>query len=138
MVWGNVRSVRYPPGEMSSGNCPSGKSPSWKCPSGKCPKTAVYMSPNKCSYAGGKYLLKSFSGWGADSNIIKISCHNRLFSVLHLLVNSVIVMTIARKAVECVSILIQFFSYLRKQRWLFTCPWLWQKIISYKNIWWKM
>ena len=35
--------------------------------------------------------------------------------VLHLLVNSVIVMTIARKAAERVFILIQFFCYLRKQ-----------------------
>ena len=31
--------------------------------------TAVYISPNKCSYAGGKCLFKSFSGWGTDHNI---------------------------------------------------------------------
>ena len=35
--------------------------------------------------------------------------------VLHLLVNNVIVMAIARKAAERVFILIQFFCYLRKQ-----------------------
>ena len=61
-----------------------------------------------------------FSGWGTDRNIIKISCHSRLFFVLHLLVNIVIIMAITRKAVEHVFILIQFFSYLRKQGWLFT------------------
>ena len=69
----------------------------------------------------GKYLLKSFIDCGTDSNSIKISCHSRLFFVLQLLVTSVIVMAIARKAVERVFILIQFFSYLRKQGWLFTC-----------------
>ena len=61
-----------------------------------------------------------FSGWGTDGNTIKISCHSRLFFVLHLLLNSVIIMAITRKAVEHVFILIQFFSYLRKQGWLFT------------------
>ena len=71
-------------------------------------------------YAGGYYLFKSFSDWGTDSNIIKISCHSRLFFVLHLLVNDVIVMAIARETVERVFILIQFFTYLRKQGWLFT------------------
>ena len=60
-----------------------------------------------------------FSGWGTDRNI-KISCHSRLFFVLHLLVNSVIIMARTRKAVEHVFILIKFFSYLRKQGWLFT------------------
>ena len=65
-------------------------------------------------------IAKSFSGWGADRNIIKISCHSRLFFVLHLLANSVIIMAIARKAVERVFILIQFFPYSRKQRWLFS------------------
>ena len=45
---------------------------------------------------------------------------SRLFFVLHLLANRVIIMTIARKVVERVFILIQFFSYLRKQRWLFS------------------
>ena len=35
--------------------------------------------------------------------------------VLHLLVNSVIILAIARKAVERVFIRIRFFSYLRKQ-----------------------
>ena len=60
-----------------------------------------------------------FSGWGTDRNI-KISCHSWLFFVLHLLVNSVIIMAITRKAVEHVFILIQFFSYLRKQGWLLT------------------
>ena len=38
------------------------------------------------------------------------------FFVLHLLVKSVIVMAIARKAVKHIFILIQFFSYLGKQR----------------------
>ena len=60
-----------------------------------------------------------FSGWGTDRNI-KISCHSRLFFVLHLFVNIVIIMAITRKAAEHVFILIQFFSYLRKQGWLFT------------------
>ena len=60
-----------------------------------------------------------FSGWGTDRNIIKISCHSRLFFVLHLLVNSVII-AITRKAVEHVFILIEFFFYLRKQGWSFT------------------
>ena len=53
-------------------------------------------------------------------NIIKTSCHSRLFFVLHLLVNRVIKMTTARKVVERVFIQIQFFPYLRKQRWLFS------------------
>ena len=61
-----------------------------------------------------------FSGWGTDRNIIKISCHSRLFFVLHLLVNKVIIMAITKKAVEHVFILIQFFSYFRKQGWLLT------------------
>ena len=61
-----------------------------------------------------------FSGWGTERNIIKISCHSRLFFVLHLLLNSVIIMAVTRKTVEHVFILIQFFSYLRKQGWLFT------------------
>ena len=39
--------------------------------------------------------------------------------MLHLLVNSVIIMVIARKTVERVFILIQFLSYLRKQGLLF-------------------
>ena len=67
-----------------------------------------------------KIFAKSFSGWGTDRNIIKISCHSRLFFVPHLLVNSVIIMVTARKAVEHVFVLIQFFSYLRKQGWLFS------------------
>ena len=36
MIQGNVRSGKYPFGEISSGNCPSGNYPSRKCPSGKC------------------------------------------------------------------------------------------------------
>ena len=67
-----------------------------------------------------KIFAKSFCSWGTDRNIIKISCHSRLFFVLHLLVNRIIIMTIARKVMECVFILIQFFSYLRKQEWLFS------------------
>ena len=71
--------------------------------------------------------------------------------MLHLLVNRVIIMTIARKVVERVFILIQFFSYLRKQGWLsslgalkrihlwvrlnglfdFCTPWNCQKIIDF-------
>ena len=31
--------------------------------------TAVYISPNRCSYAGGKCLFKNFSGRGTDRNI---------------------------------------------------------------------
>ena len=61
-----------------------------------------------------------FSDCGTDRNIIKISCHSRLFFVLHLLLNSVIIMAITRKPVEYAFILIQFFSYLRKQGWLLT------------------
>ena len=60
-------------------------------------------------------MLKGFSGSSIDYNIIKISSHSRLFFVVHLLVNRVIVMAIARKAVESISILMQFFSYPRKQ-----------------------
>ena len=41
--------------------------------------TEVYMSPNKCTYATEKYLLKTLVGRGTDRNIIKISCHSRLF-----------------------------------------------------------
>ena len=67
-----------------------------------------------------KIFAKSLSGSSTDRNIIKISCHSRLFFVLHLLVNSVIIMVIARKVVERVFVLIQFFSYLRKQGWLFS------------------
>ena len=59
--------------------------------------TVVYMSTSKCTYAGEKYLLKSFSGWGTERNIIKISYHSKLLFVLHLLVNSVIIITIARR-----------------------------------------
>ena len=69
---------------------------------------------------GKKIFAKSFSGWGADKNIIKISCHSRLFFVLHLLVNRITILTIARNLVEHVFILIQFFFYLRKQGWLFS------------------
>ena len=69
---------------------------------------------------GKKIFAKSFSGWGADRNIIKISCHSRLFFVLHLLVNRITILTIARNLVEHVFILIQFFFYLRKQGWLFS------------------
>ena len=42
------------------------------------------------------------------------------FFVLHLLVNRIIIMTIARKVMECVFILIQFLFYLRKQGRLFS------------------
>ena len=31
--------------------------------------TAVYISPNKCSCAGGKCLFKSFCGWRTDRNV---------------------------------------------------------------------
>ena len=55
-----------------------------------------------------KVPWKWFSGWGTDRNIIKIFCDSRLFFVLHLLLNSVIIMAITRKAVEHVFILIQF------------------------------
>ena len=37
-----------------------------------------------------------FSDWGADRNIIKLSCQSRLFLVVHLLVNSVVIMVITR------------------------------------------
>ena len=67
-----------------------------------------------------KIFAKCFSDWGTDGNIIKISCHSRLFFALYLLVNSVIIMVIAGKAVERVFILKQFFSYLRNQGWLFS------------------
>ena len=82
--------------------------------------TAVDMSPNKFTYAEGKYLRKSFRGLGTERfprfsssrSPATIGC----FFVLSLLVNSLIIMIIARKAIV---ILIQFFSYLRKQEWLF-------------------
>ena len=38
--------------------------------------TAVYISPNKCSYAEGKCLFKSFSGWGTDRNIRRCNGQN--------------------------------------------------------------
>ena len=57
---------------------------------------------------------------GTERKIIKISCPSRLLFVLHLLVNSVIIIAIARKAVEQVFLLIQLFSCLRKQSWLFS------------------
>ena len=63
-----------------------------------------------------------FSGWGADRNIFKISCHSRLVFMLHLLVNSVIIVAITRKAVEPVFILIQFFLLLEKTR-VIVHPW---------------
>ena len=70
------------------------------------------------TYAEGKCLLKSFSGWGTDSNNIKISRYSGLFCVLHL--NRVIIMEIARKAVERIFILIHTnFLFLEKTRHLF-------------------
>ena len=51
-----------------------------------------------------KIFAKKFSGWGTDRNILKISCHSRLSFVLHLLANRVIIMTIAWKVVELVSL----------------------------------
>ena len=94
--------------------------------------TEVYVSPNKCTYAKGKYLLKVLVV------VVQIETSSKfpvtvvwLLFVLHLLVNSVIIMVIARTAVERVFILIQFFCYLRKQGWLFSLgalrrihPWL--------------
>ena len=64
------------------------------------------MSPNKCTYVGGKYLLKVLVVE------VKIATSSRYpatvgwIFVLHLLVNSVIVKGIARKAVESVLMLI--------------------------------
>ena len=56
---------------------------------------------------------------------------NYVLYVMHLLVKKVIILAITRKAVEHAFILIQFFSYLRKQGRLFTLgalewihPWL--------------
>ena len=45
----------------------------------------------------------------------RFHANNRLFFMLHLLVNGVIVMAIARETVEHVFVPIQFFPYLRKQ-----------------------
>ena len=97
------------------------------------------MLSNKCTNAGGNYLLKNFSCWGTVKQLTassKFPATVDCFFVLHLLVNSVIILAIARNAVERVFIRIRFFSYLGKQGWLFTCPWLcvWQKRISYVYI----
>ena len=64
--------------------------------------TRDFLTCYSCSY---------YSSMGTVSNIIKISHHSRLFLVLHLLVNNVIAIATARKTVEGVFILIQFFSY---------------------------
>ena len=87
----------------------------------KC--TAVYMSPHKSTMREENICIKVLV-IEVKINIVKIFCHSRQFFVLHLLVKSAIPMTIVRKAVERVFILIQFFSYLGKQRGLSTCPWL--------------
>ena len=131
--------------------------------------TAVYISLNECSYAGGKCLFKLFSSWETDHipggpvvkipqklhvvaffslgilmscffslrilswdikflqnydpytpwyhNVIYIFHHSGLFFVLYLLVNTVIVIAIARKAVECIPIII--FLLLEKTRVIF-------------------
>ena len=50
-------------------------------------------------------------------NIINIFQHSRLFFVLYLLVNTVIAIVTARKAVECISIII--FLLLEKTRVIF-------------------
>ena len=77
-----------------------------------------HTSDHKRSHES-KIFAKRFSSWGIDRNITKTSCHSRLFLVLHLLVNTVIIMAIARKGVERVFILIQFFSCLIKWGLLF-------------------
>ena len=77
--------------------------------------TEVYMSPNKCTYARGKYLLKVLVVEVQREPSSRFPVIVGCFFVLHLLVNSVIIMVIARKEVEGVFILIQIFSYLRKQ-----------------------
>ena len=130
--------------------------------------TAVYISLNECSYAGGKCLFKLFSSWETDripgGPVVKIPqklhvvaflvleswCHvfsvlescrgilsfckimtlippgittSSIFSItvgcflLYLLVNTVIVIAIARKAVECIPIII--FLLLEKTRVIF-------------------
>ena len=76
-------------------------------------RTAVYIWLDKCTYAGGKYLPKIFSGWDTDGNIIKISPYSRLFFLLHLLANGVIVKAMARRAIEPILIVIQLFPHER-------------------------
>ena len=113
--------------------------------------TKIYMSPNKCTYARGKYLLKILAVEVQIETSSRFPVTVDCFFVLHLLINSVIIMVITRKAVERVFILIQFYSYLRKQGCLFSfgalrrihplvclnglfdfcTPWNWQKIIDF-------
>ena len=56
-------------------------------------RTAVYISPNKCTYAGGKCLLKSFSGHGEG---IQIATSSVIVMVMTI---RVAVMTIPSKVV---------------------------------------
>ena len=81
--------------------------------------TEVYMSPNKYTYVRGKYLLKVLV-FEVQIETSRFPATVGCFFVLILLVNRVIIMTIARKTVERVFIVIQFFSYLTKQAWLFS------------------
>ena len=68
----------------------------------------VSMSSNKCTFAIGKYLLKVSVVEVKTETSSRFPVTVDLFFVLHLLVKSVIIMIIARKAVERVFMLIQF------------------------------
>ena len=68
----------------------------------------VSMSSNKCTFAIGKYLLKVLVVEVKTETSSRFPVTVDLFFVLHLLVKSVIIMIIARKAVERVFMLIQF------------------------------
>ena len=87
-------------------------------------RALVCISPTKCTMCEENVYLKVLAVQ-VHCNIFKISCYTRLVFVLHLLLNRVILLVIARKAVKSIFILVQFFLYPRKQGWFFTCPWLW-------------
>ena len=68
--------------------------------------TAVYISPNKCTYAREKCLLQGFSG--SSRFPTKVDCF-LLFLALNLLVGIIIEMAKPRKVVERIFTLIQSF-----------------------------
>ena len=83
--------------------------------------TKIYMSPNKCAYARGKYLLQVLVFEVQIKTSSRFPVTVDCFFVLHILINSLIMMVITRKSVERVFILIQF-SLLEKTR-LIVQPW---------------
>ena len=83
--------------------------------------TEAYMSPNKCTYGRGKHLLKVLVVEVQIELLLRFPVTVGCFLCCFLLVNSVIIMVIARKSVERVFILIQFFSSLKKM--VIVQPW---------------